>query len=104
MSVHGEFVGKLREKPRKNDKPKITFLSVDLRAGLNGSGAEGVNEAYVVLDAEHLDTKETAKQARFWNEGDLVQIEGQVIGVEKCKCCGAPMFVIGAWSCSRLLS
>jgi hypothetical protein len=104
MPVHGTFVGQLNQKPKKNDKPTGTFLGVDLRAGLNGPDVAGVNEAYVILDAVHPDTKEMAEQARFWNEGDLVQIEGQVIGVEKCTCCGAPIFVIGAFQCSRLLS
>jgi hypothetical protein len=51
MPVHGTFVGQLNQKPKKNDKLSGTVLDVDLRAGLNGSDVEGVNQASAILTA-----------------------------------------------------
>ena len=55
-----------------------------------------------MLDPEALDRKEVAKEALNWNAGDLVQLEGEVIKIGKCKCCGNPLPVVDAFKCSRV--
>ena len=68
----------------------------------DGSGAKGVNTVKALLDPEALDNKEVAKEALNWDAGDLVQLEGEVVKIGKCECCGDPVPVVGALKCARI--
>ena len=55
-----------------------------------------------LLDPEALDRKEVAKEALNWDAGDLVQLEGELVKIGKCECCGDPVPVVGALKCARI--
>jgi hypothetical protein len=94
MPVWCKFIGKLAQKPRRDGKR--TLVDLDLRASLEGPEVGGVNQACAVLDPECMGNKQSPEQARSWSEGELITIEGQVIAIKKCECCGDPMFLVGA--------
>lgn len=101
MTLHGKFVGRLISRPETTGPKKHGFTTMAL-ATFDGSGAEGVNEVHVLLDPEVLDRKEVAKEALGWDAGDLVQLEGEVVKIGKCECCGNPLPVVDAFKCSRV--
>jgi hypothetical protein len=69
---------------------------------LDDSGVHGVSEVHVLLDPKVLERKEVAKEALKWDAGDLVQLEGEVVKIGKCECCGNPIPVVDALKYSRL--
>jgi len=101
MTLHGKFVGRLISRPESTGPKKYGFTTMALMT-FGGAGAEGVNEVHVLLDPEVLDRKEVAEEALKWNTGDLVQLEGEVVKIGKCKCCGNPLPVVDAFKCCRV--
>jgi hypothetical protein len=97
ITLHGKFVGRLIGRPKKT----YGFTTMAL-ATSDGSAVEGLNEVHVLLDPEALDRKEVAKEALGWDAGDLVQLEGEVVKIGKCECCGNPLPVVDAFKCSRV--
>ena len=93
--LHGKFVGRLIRKPER------THGFTTLALTLDGSDVMGVNEVHVLLDPKALDRPETSKQTLKWNTGDLVQLEGAVVKIGKCKCCGNPIPCVAAFKCFR---
>jgi hypothetical protein len=96
MTLHGKFTGRLTRKPERT----CGFTTIAL--ALDGPDVKGVNEVHALLDPGALDRKEVAKEALKWNAGDLVQIEGEVVKIGKCECCGNPLPVVDAFKCSRV--
>jgi hypothetical protein len=94
MTLHGKFVGRITCKPER----EYGFTTMALT--LEVSDVRGVNEVHVLLDPEILDRKDVAKEALKWNAGDLVQLEGEVVKIGKCECCGNPLPVVDAFKCS----
>ena len=101
MTIHGKFIGRLIERPKRFGPKKYGFTTMALMT-FGGAGAEGVNEVHVLLDPEVLDRKEVAEEALKWNTGDLVQLEGEVVKIGKCECCGNPLPVVDAFKCCRV--
>jgi len=101
MTLHGKFVGRLIERPKRFGPKKYGFTTMAL-VTFDGSGAKGVNTVNVLLDPEGLDRKEVAKEALNWDAGDLVQLEGEVVKIGKCECCGDPVPVVDAFECARI--
>ena len=96
MTIHGKFVGRLIRKPER------THGFTTLALTLDGSDVEGVNEVHALLDPKVLDKPETSKDSRKWDAGDLVQLEGEVVKIGICKCCGNPLPVVDAFRCARI--
>jgi hypothetical protein len=96
MTLHGKFTGRLIRKPER--KYGFTTMAITL----DGPDVMGVNEVQALLDPEALDRKEVAKKALNWDAGDLVQLEGEVVKIGKCECCGDPVPVVGAFKCARI--
>jgi hypothetical protein len=98
MTLHGKFIGRLISRPQRTGPKKYGFTNLALTTV---DGAGGVNEVHVLLDPRALDRPETSKQALKWNTGDLVQLEGVVVKIGKCKCCGNPIPCVAAFKCFR---
>jgi len=101
MTLHGKFVGRLIRKPKSEGPKKYGFTTFELTT-FDGSGTSGVHEVHVVLDPKVLERPETSKDALKWNAGDLVQLEGEVVKIGKCKDCGNPLPVVDAFKCARI--
>ena len=86
MTIHGKFIGRLIERPKRFGPKKYGFTTMAL-VTFDGSGAKGVNTVKVLLDPESL---------------DLVQLEGEVVKIGQCKCCGNPLPVVDAFKCARI--
>jgi hypothetical protein len=99
MTIHAKFIGRLIRKPESAGPKKYGFTNLALTTS---DGAGGVNEVHVLLDPKVLDRPETSKEALQWNTGDLVQLEGVVVKIGICKCCGNPLPVIDALKCYRV--
>jgi hypothetical protein len=91
-----KFAGCLIRKLKRFGPKKYGFVTIFLSVG----GV--VNEVHAVLDPETLDRKEVAKEALKWKEGDLVQLQGEVVKIGKCECCGNPLPVVDAFKCHRI--
>ena len=94
-TVWGRFVGRLMERPQKEDG----FTALDLK---EFSGPRGVSGVHVLLDPDDPDTKGVAKEALKWSANDLVQLEGEVFGTKKCDCCDRTLLFVGAFEWSRI--
>jgi len=99
MTLHGKFAGRLIEKPKRFGPKKYGFTTLAL-VTFDDSGAKSTVNA--LLDPEALDSKDVAKEALNWEAGDLVQLEGEVVKIGKCECCGDPLPVVGAFKCARI--
>ena len=98
MTLHGKFIGRLISRPQSAGPKKYGFTNLALTT-FDGAG---VNEVHVLLDPEVLDRNEVAEEALKWNTGDLVQLEGEVVKIGKCECCGNPLPVVDAFKCCRV--
>jgi hypothetical protein len=96
MTFHGKFIGRLIRKPESWGPKKYGFTDLAL-ATFDGAG--GVNEVHVLLDPKFLERPETSKEALKWDTGDLVQLEGVVVKIGKCICCGDPIPCVAAFKC-----
>ena len=101
MTLHGKFVGRLIGRPKSEGRKKYGFTTMELTT-FDSAGTSGVNEVHVVLDPKVLERPETSKDALKWNAGDLVQLEGEVVKIGKCACCGDPVPVVDAFKCARI--
>jgi hypothetical protein len=86
MTIHGKFIGRLIERPKRFGPKKYGFTTMAL-ATIEGPDAKGVNTVKVLLDPESL---------------DLVQLEGEVVKIGKCECCGDPVPIVDAFNCFRV--
>lgn len=100
MTIHGKFIGRLIRKPESAGPKKYGFTLMALT--LDDSDVDGANEVHALLDPKVLDKPETSKDSRKWDAGDLVQLEGEVVKIGICKCCGNPLPVIDAFKCYRV--
>lgn len=100
ISIQGKFVGRLIERPKREGPKKYGFTTLALT--LDGSRVEGVSEVHVMLDPVVLERPETSKEALKWEVGDLIQLEGEVVKIGKCECCGKPLPCVDAFKCFRL--
>jgi hypothetical protein len=96
MTLDGKFVGRLIRKPER--EYGFTTMAITL----DGPDVKGVNEVQALLDPKALDRKEVAKEALKWTPGDLVQLEGEVVKIGKCECCGDPVPIVDAFKCARI--
>jgi hypothetical protein len=100
MTLHGKFVGRLISRPKGEGPKKYGFTLMALT--LDDSDVEGANEVHALLDPRVLDKPETSTDSRKWDAGDLVQLEGEVVKIGKCECCGKPLPVVDAFKCARI--
>jgi hypothetical protein len=100
MTIHGKFIGRLIERPKRFGPKKYGFTLMALT--LDDSDVEGADEVHALLDPKVLDNPETSKDSRKWDAGDLVQLEGEVVKIGKCECCGNPLPVVDAFKCVRI--
>jgi hypothetical protein len=92
MSMHGRFTGRLL----KSEK-KFGLTAVSIR--LDGpNDVIGINEVQAIVDPDVPD--KAAEQALKWDVGELIQLEGEVVKIGKCECCGNPLPVVDAIKCS----
>jgi lysyl-tRNA synthetase class II len=99
--IHGKFVGRVTQTPEKYGPKKYGFATLSATT-LDGSGSGRVTTVNALLDPKVLNRKEAAKDALKWNAGDLVQLEGEVVNTQTCKCRGKPIIVVDAFKCDRI--